>query len=272
VRFRILGSGSSGNTTLVESGATRLLVDAGLGPREMAERLQSAGVDPASIAAVLISHEHQDHARGAASFSKRWGVRLAGSHGTYAAAGFGAEDIAGYDVLDPGVPRVFGGISVLGVGIAHDAAQPFAFVLSDGRATLGHATDLGHVALPMVQAFRACGTVLIESNYDPTMLRDGPYPWSLKDRILSRVGHLSNGDVASYLGRGLGEGCRTVVLAHLSRQNNHPEVARMSAETALHRRGRTEVRLEIADPAGMEWMAVVEAPVPPKKAEQLRLF
>ena len=102
MRFRVLGSGSSGNTTLVEAGGTFLLIDAGLGPREMAERLQSLGIDPASIAAILLTHEHSDHSRGAASFSNKWGVRVLGSRGTYAAGGFGAVDIAGWDVLEPG--------------------------------------------------------------------------------------------------------------------------------------------------------------------------
>jgi phosphoribosyl 1,2-cyclic phosphodiesterase len=272
VLFRVLGSGSSGNTTLIESGATRLLLDAGLGPREMAERLQSAQVDPASIRAIVLTHEHQDHVKGAASFSRKWGVRLAGSRGTYAAGGFGACDIAGWDVLEPGRASLFGDLSVTGVAIPHDAAGPLAFVISDTGGALGHATDLGHVNAALVQAFRECDTVLIESNYDPGMLRDGSYPWSLKDRILGRLGHLSNGDVAAYLQRGLGDACRTVVLAHLSRKNNHPELARLSAEGALRRRGRTEVRLEIAEPDGMEWIAVRRPPSPPTGPRQLRLF
>jgi phosphoribosyl 1,2-cyclic phosphodiesterase len=272
VRFRILGSGSSGNTTLVESGDTRLLLDAGLGPREMAERLESARVDPASISAIVLSHEHQDHARGAASFSRKWGVRLAGSRGTYAAGGFGACEIAGWDVVEPGVARAFGALTVLGVPIPHDAAGPLAFVLSDAAGALGHATDFGHVSVEFVRAFRECDTILIESNYDPAMLRDGPYPWSLKERILGRFGHLSNGDVAAFLSRGLGEACRAVVLAHLSQKNNHPEVARLSAESALRRRGRTEVRLEIAEPDGMDWVAVARPAPPPARPKQLRLF
>ncbi len=272
MRFRVLGSGSSGNTTLVEGGGTCLLIDAGLGPREMAERLQSLGIDPASIAAVVLTHEHSDHARGAAAFSNKWGVRLLGSRGTYAAGGFAAVDIAAWDVLEPGQPRAYGGITVTGVAIPHDAAGPVAFVLSADGVSMGHATDFGHVNRALVDAFRPCDTVVIESNYDPAMLRDGPYPWSLKERILGRYGHLSNGDVADFISRGLGEACRALVLAHLSRTNNHPELARMSAESALRRRGRTEVRLEIAEPDGMDWMAVAAAPRPARGPEQLRLF
>jgi phosphoribosyl 1,2-cyclic phosphodiesterase len=272
VRFRVLGSGSSGNTTLVECGGTSILIDAGLGPREMAERLQSEGVDPASLAAIVLSHEHGDHCRGAASFSNKWGVRLLGTRGTYAAGGFGAEDIAGWDVLEPGRPWVCGAISITGVAVPHDAAGPVAFVLAGEGVTMGHATDFGHVNRALVDAFRPCDTVVMESNYDPGLLRDGPYPWSLKERILSRVGHLSNGDVADYIARGLGETCRTLVLAHLSRRNNHPDLARMTALAALRRRGRTEVRLEIADPEGMDWITVAAAPRPPRGPEQLRLF
>src|SRR6185295_14756655 len=115
LRFRVLGSGSAGNATLVESDDTRILIDAGLGPRILAERLESVGVDPGSLAAIFVSHEHSDHARGAAAFSAKWGVRLAGTRGTYAAAGFGAEDVAGYDTLSPGESRQVGALTVTAV-------------------------------------------------------------------------------------------------------------------------------------------------------------
>src|SRR6185503_10070978 len=101
LRFRVIGSGSSGNTTLVEAAGTRILIDAGLGVRELSERLQSAGVDPTSIALVVLSHEHQDHSKGAASFSRKWGVRLAGAKGTFAACGFAETEIAGWEELEP---------------------------------------------------------------------------------------------------------------------------------------------------------------------------
>jgi len=259
MRFRLLGSGSSGNATLVESYGVRILIDAGLGPRELAERLESAGVDPASIALVFLSHEHQDHVRGAASFSKKWGVRLCGSRGTYAAAGLGAEEIAGYDVLEPGVARPVGALSVLGIPVPHDAAGPLAFVVQGDGCSLAHATDFGHVSRGVADGFRDCDAVLIESNYDPVMLRDGPYPWSVKERILGSRGHLSNEDVARYLTRDLGEACRMVLLAHISQNNNHPELVRMTAETALRRRGRTEVRLELASADGTGWIDVAAA-------------
>jgi phosphoribosyl 1,2-cyclic phosphodiesterase len=153
------------------------------------------------------------------------------------------------------------------VPVPHDAAAPVAFVVSFDGCSLGHATDLGHLSRPLVEAFRSCNAVLLESNYDAGMLRDGPYPWSLKERILSPLGHLSNGDVARFLQADLGDACETVVLAHLSQKNNHPEVALMAAETAIRRRGVGGPRLGMTGPDGTGWIAVS------RPADgQLRLF
>jgi phosphoribosyl 1,2-cyclic phosphodiesterase len=272
LRFRVLGSGSTGNATLVEGGGSRVLVDAGLGPRQLAERLASAAVDPASIDAVLVSHEHGDHARGATAFAARWGMPLAGTRGTWQAAGFGAASLPGWVRLEPGGTHAFGGLSVRAVGVPHDAASPVAFVISAGTVALGHATDLGHVAAGLVEAFRPCDTVLLESNYDPALLRDGPYPWSLKERILGPLGHLSNGDVGRYLERGLGPACRRIVLAHLSQTNNHPEIVLLAAEEALQRAGRSDVGLGLTGPSGTDWIAVGAAPSTSADHGQMRLF
>jgi phosphoribosyl 1,2-cyclic phosphodiesterase len=248
------------------------MIDAGLPPRELAERLQSAGVDPASLTAVLLSHEHNDHARGAGAFSKKWGVPLAGSRGTYAAAGLGGDGIAGYEVLEARAERALGSFTVRALPVPHDAAAPTAFVISCSEASLGHATDFGHLNRGLVDGFRGCDAVLIESNYDPGMLREGPYPWSVKARIAGGYGHLSNEDTARYLAEGLGEACHAVVLTHLSETNNHPEVARLCAEAALRRRGRTEVRLEISAREGTDWLDVRPAPPGRGAPRQLRLF
>jgi phosphoribosyl 1,2-cyclic phosphodiesterase len=273
LRFRVLGSGSTGNATLVEGGGARVLVDAGLGPRQLRDRLGSAGVDPASIDAVCLSHEHGDHARGATAFVAKWGMPLVGTRGTWQAAGFGAEDLPGYECLQPGETLRREGLAIQAVAVPHDAAGPVAFVISADGASLGHATDLGHLGPGLVQAFRGCQAVLLEANYDPAMLRDGPYPWALKERILGPLGHLSNGDVARYLAAGLGEQCRRVVLAHLSQKNNHPEVAMLAAEEGLARGGRSEVALEVAGAGGTDWVRVRgPGERPGAMADQLRLF
>jgi len=272
LRFRVLGSGSDGNATLVEGGGARVLLDSGLGPRQLAERLQSAGVDPTALDAVLVSHEHGDHARGAAGFSAKWGVPIGGTEGTFAAAGLPREKLPTLVAIEPGQVRTFARLSVRAVPVPHDAARPVAFIVTDGDVTLGHATDLGHLSRGLVDALRTCDAILVESNYDPAMLRDGPYPWSLKERILGPFGHLSNDDVARLLEKGLGESCRHVVLAHLSRKNNDAELARMAAEEALVRGGRRAVQLTLAGVLGTDWIEVRRPGPPPGASRQLRLF
>jgi phosphoribosyl 1,2-cyclic phosphodiesterase len=273
LRFRVLGSGSAGNATLVEGGGARVLIDAGLGSRQLAERLQSAGVDPASLDAVFVSHEHGDHARGALGFSAKWGVPLALTPGTFRAAGLDGGKLPAWEALAPGETRAIRKLSVRAVAVPHDAASPLAFVVSAGAFSFGHATDLGHLGRGLVEAFRTCDAVLVESNYDPAMLRDGPYPWALKERILGPFGHLSNRDVGRLLEKGLGEACRHVVLAHLSRKNNHPELALQAAEEALSRAGRRDVEVTLAAPHGTAWIAI-RAPraAPGRRDGQLRLF
>jgi phosphoribosyl 1,2-cyclic phosphodiesterase len=272
LRFRVLGSGSGGNATLVEGGGARVLLDAGLGPRQLAERLLSAGVDPASLDAVFVSHEHGDHARGARAFSAKWGVPLAGTRGTFRAAGLAEAKLPAFEEIAPGQTRTIRRLVVRAVAVPHDAASPLAFVVSAGEAVLGHATDLGHLSRGLVEALRGCSAVLVESNYDPALLRDGPYPWSLKERILGPLGHLSNRDVARLLERGLGEGCRRVVLAHLSRKNNHPDLALQAALEALERAGRRAVDVALAAPDGTDWITLRAPRAAGGRDGQLRLF
>jgi phosphoribosyl 1,2-cyclic phosphodiesterase len=273
LRFRVLGSGSGGNATLVEGGGALVLLDAGLGPRQLAERLQSAGVDPGALDAVFVSHEHGDHARGALAFSAKWGVPLALTRGTFQAAGFAAAKLPAREEIAPGETRTIRRLTVRAGALPHDAASPLAYVVSAGAASFGHATDLGHLSRGLVDAFRRCDAVLVESNYDPAMLRDGPYPWSLKERILGPFGHLSNGDVGRLLEKGLGATCRQVVLAHLSRKNNHPELALQAAEEALERAGRREVEVALAAPEGTGWIAVRASRAVARRGDgQMRLF
>jgi len=271
LRIRVLGSGSTGNATLVESDGTRVLLDVGIGPKQLARRLEACGVEPESISLAFLSHEHGDHARGARAFSRRHDVPVAATRGTLAAVGLDADDseLAGCEEIRAGEPFQVGSLTVTGVSVPHDAAEPLAFVVSNGSTKLGHATDLGHLEHGVTEAFRCCDALLIESNYDAAMLRDGPYPWSLKQRIQSPWGHLSNEDVARYLSRELGPRCRQVVLAHLSQTNNHPEVALMAAETALAARG--DVDITLCDPTGTGWIEVREPP-PRQASGQLRLF
>ncbi len=276
LRFRVLGSGSDGNATLVEGGGARVLLDAGLGPRQLAERLQSAEVDPASLDAIFVSHEHGDHARGAGAFSRRWGVPIVGASATFEAAAFDATRLPRLQPLEPGAEHSIRRLTVSAVAVPHDAARPLAFVLRAGEAVFAHVTDVGHLTRGLVEALQACDAVLLESNYDPALLRDGPYPWRLKQRILGPHGHLSNDDVARLIETGLGPRCSQLLLAHLSRRNNHSELARMSAEEARRRAGRRGLRLGVAEGSGTGWIDV--RPKRPPRAglsedgRQMRLF
>jgi phosphoribosyl 1,2-cyclic phosphodiesterase len=258
VRFRILASGSSGNATLIEAGATRVLLDGGLGPRQLAQQLRAASVEPDSLAALVLSHEHIDHVKGAAAFARRHHVQLLGSRGTLSAGGFlaMAHTLPGCGVICAGGAVTLGELLVKPVAIPHDAAEPLAFVFQLGEARLGYATDLGHITEDVAVALAACQAVVLESNHDLGMLRSGPYPWPLKERVAGSHGHLSNADAARFVVERMGPQCHTLVLAHLSETNNHPEVARMSAAPALSRAGRRDVRLEVATRHGTGWLEV----------------
>ncbi len=177
-------------------------------------------------------------------------------------------------VLEPGLPFRVGALGVRPLAVRHDAAGPLAFVVALGDSSLGHATDLGQLDAALGAALGGCDALLLESNYDPGLLREGPYPWSLKERILSPLGHLANADVARYLERGLRTRCRAVVLAHLSQKNNHPELALMACEPALQRAGRGDVRLTLTGVEGCGWVEVGPAApaAAPAGREQLTLF
>jgi phosphoribosyl 1,2-cyclic phosphodiesterase len=245
-----------------------VLLDAGLGPRQLAERLASAGVDPASLDAVFISHEHGDHVRGAAAFSTKWGVPLAGTRGTFRAAGFAAWNLPAWVAISPGEPLAFRRLGVRAVTVLTTPPPPSP---SSSAGAPPATADLGHLAA--VSSMLPGCDALVESNYDPAMLRDGPYPWSLKERILGPFGHLSNGDVGRLLEKGLSGAWRLVVLAHLSQKNNHPELALQVAEEALDRGGRRGVQLTLAPPEGTGWIAVRATGAAVGRREgQLRLF
>jgi phosphoribosyl 1,2-cyclic phosphodiesterase len=242
---------------VVEAASTRILIDAGVGPRVLANRLGAAGVEPGSVQAILLSHGHADHVHGAARFSKRWGVRVEASTGTLEEARISRDDVSELRVLYPERERHIGPLRITAVQTPHDSRAPMAFLVGladEAGEQLAFVTDLGHMPEDLAARLRGCRALVLESNHDITMLRDGPYPWRLKERILGVAGHLSNAQAARFLRRDLGPECRTVILAHLSRTNNHPEVARMEAERALAQAGRSDVELHVARPEGTDWI------------------
>jgi len=246
VRFVPLASGSRGNATLVEFEQTRLLIDAGLPAKELVARLAASGIEPESIAAILLSHEHQDHVRGAQRFSKRFRVPVAASWATLEGMDRAPGAFAGWIDLPVGRVVAIGEASVVSFSVPHDAASPVGFVLEGAGVRVGIATDLGHATPEIVDRLAGCEVLMIESNHDSLLLRDGPYPWRLKDRVSGKLGHLSNSEAAALIKHTVDQRCRTIVLAHLSEQNNTPELARASALRALRACGCERVDLKVA--------------------------
>ncbi len=239
-----LASGSPGNATLVAIGRTRLLVDAGLSSRGVTERLEAIGVDPSSLACILLSHEHDDHARGARRFSLRHRVPVACTSETLAALDLSHRSVASWQPLESGRSLTVGDARITPFPVPHDAVRPLGFLLEGEGVRVAIATDLGCPTSLVMDRMGACDLLVLESNHDETMLRDGPYPWPLKQRIAGRLGHLSNEQAAALVRRAAEGGCRAVVLAHLSERNNTPELARASAMRALAgARSRVELRI-----------------------------
>lgn len=245
IRFASLGSGSKGNALLIEAGATRVLVDCGFGPRETAARLARLDVAPTSIAAVLVTHEHADHVGGVVACAARFGWAVHASHGTAAAA----RQLAG------GAVRRFDSHAVFAVGdlevhpypVPHDAREPTQFVFSDGARSLGVLTDAGCVTPHIRAMLTGCAALLLECNHDAAMLARGRYPPLLKRRIAGEYGHLDNRAAADLL-RAIGAtGLAHVVAAHLSEENNTPELARAALADAL---GCTPDWIGVADQSG----------------------
>jgi len=306
VRFTVLASGSKGNSTVICGGRTRILVDAGLSCRELFRRMKLAGEDAATLDAIVITHEHQDHINGLAVTARKLNIPVYFTEGTHRAwmrwltprrqmsyaqwleqcrkqaaerqaeAVLAAEEgepdepeveeqtldavVAATEPIvetaaerapsrkdDPtwlprveyfqaGQPFAIGDIDLSPFTIPHDAADPVGFVFRSEGVKMAFATDLGYISPNVKAQLQGVELLLLESNHDLEMLRDGPYPWAVKQRVLSRVGHLSNEAAAEFLAHGYDGQAVYVILAHLSESNNLPELARVSAERALNGR------------------------------------
>ena len=243
MRVSILASGSSGNITLLETQHTRLLVDAGLGKRETLARLAAIEESTGHLDGILITHEHTDHCNGLPQMLALWKAPLYVTEPTMDAMQCVlpktlGKRLRGVETIYTGQRFMVGDIDVHAFAVPHDAADPVAFTFRSNGAKLAIVTDLGY--MPELVKFHLRGTdcLVLESNHDLEMLKVGPYPWAVKQRVLSRTGHLSNHAVSEFLSDpdGFDARARYLVLAHLSQENNNPFVARLSAEEALNRR------------------------------------
>jgi phosphoribosyl 1,2-cyclic phosphodiesterase len=240
VSVTVLASGSRGNCTLVCSSGTRLLIDAGLSCRELLRRLALCGESASCIDAILITHEHSDHVSALYVLAKRLKIPVYMTEATHHAYRASARDSAGnrvklerLELFRPGHVFNIGDVCVTPFTIPHDAVDPVGFTFRSEGIKVAVCTDLGYMPASVRHHIRGCQVLMIESNHDLEMLRGGPYPWAVKQRVMSRVGHLSNDALADFLTTDYDGGAEYVILAHLSEQNNHPEIARMTAEHAL---------------------------------------
>ena len=247
VRVVPLGSGSSGNATLVSFGERRILVDAGLSARELALRLTAVGVAPSTLAAILLSHEHHDHARGLERFAVKHRVPVFTSPETLAALNLAPRHLGAWHPFEPGIPFEAFGVKIDPFTVPHDAVDPVGFVLAKDGVRVGIATDLGHQTTVVLERLRGCHVLLVEANHDDGMLVRGPYPWALKQRIGGRLGHLSNEEAATLIAATADDDCQAVILAHLSENNNTAALARQAVATALARAGRTRYAMRVAN-------------------------
>jgi phosphoribosyl 1,2-cyclic phosphodiesterase len=240
VSVSVLASGSRGNCAIVESSSTRILVDAGISCRETFKRMKAVGDDPHSLSAIVITHEHSDHVYGLVVLARKLKIPLFMTGATHQAWARSVRDATGeppdtdrVEFFSSGRGFQIGDIAVMPFTIPHDAADPVGFTFRAEGVKVGVATDLGYMPASVCDQLRACDVLMLESNHDVEMLRVGPYPWSVKQRVMSRVGHLSNEALANFFVTDY-DGCASyIVLAHLSEQNNHPELARRAAELAL---------------------------------------
>ena len=247
LRFHILASSSAGNSAFLSDGLTHVLIDCGLSRKETFVRLAAVGVDPKCIDAVFVTHEHSDHVNGlsviARSLKKTVYLTQAtsdaiepGDHHTY------------FKPFQAGAKLRIGSFDIQSFSLPHDASDPVGFTFSSQGRKVGVCTDLGYMPDSIRVHLQDCGILLLESNHDLEMLKFGPYPWSLKQRVMSRRGHLSNEVVNQFILDDLCPRTRTLILGHISEQNNLPALVHMIADQALKRRGLDKTELVVSEP------------------------
>jgi phosphoribosyl 1,2-cyclic phosphodiesterase len=233
----VLASSSSGNCTFVGTATTRVLVDAGIGRKEIFRRLCDIGENPEDLTGIVITHEHSDHVAGLLSIARYFerqgrALPLFLSRLTAPSIDWG-EFAPAVEHFQAGSRFVIGDIEVDTFTIPHDAIDPVGLALRAGGVKVGIVTDLGYLPDSIKVHLRGTDILLLESNHDLDMLKVGPYPWSVKQRVMGRKGHLSNDVACDFIKRDLDTSVSTLILGHLSENNNHPEIVRLMAMQAL---------------------------------------
>ncbi|MCW8950789.1 MAG: MBL fold metallo-hydrolase [Sedimenticola sp.] len=232
MRFASLGSGSSGNATLIEGIDTRLLLDCGFPAREVERRLALIGITPESLDGILVTHEHQDHIRGVGPLARRYNIPVWITHGTYGQNRCGKLPELRL-IHSHHAPFDIGTITVHPYPVPHDAREPVQYVFAEASSRLGVLTDAGMITPHIQEVLLGIDALLLEFNHDEVMLARGPYPPALQRRVGGRLGHLNNGQAATLLEALDHARLRHLVVAHISEKNNHPEKVRESILSRL---------------------------------------
>jgi phosphoribosyl 1,2-cyclic phosphodiesterase len=276
VRLCVLASGSGGNTTFLEAGGARVLVDAGLSYSETRRRCSEAGVDLRDVTDVLLTHEHADHCFGTATIARKVGARVHATWGTLKALRDPPPSELCFALPRDGVLLLGHALHVRALPVPHDAVEPVAYAfeerLDSGRCVRAAVvTDLGCAPRTLSKALGGLDALVLETNYEERLLLEGPHPPSLKRRVRSDLGHLSNAQAAQLVGRVLHPGLRHLVLAHLSENSNTPKHARREAEAVLEMRG-SHAALHLAGQARPLPPILLEAGPAAMRPRQLALF
>ncbi|MDA0578124.1 MAG: MBL fold metallo-hydrolase [Verrucomicrobia bacterium] len=246
IKICVVASGSSGNCIYVASAETQLLIDAGLSGRETLRRFKEMGIDLSGIAAICVTHEHADHCAALRVLHQRHGVALYANAGTIEAIERGeAPGTLAWQVFTTGAPFLIGDVRVEPFPVPHDAYDPVGFVLSVGDTRVGVVTDMGMATTVVRERLKGCRAVVMEANYDEEMLRNSKRPWSLKQRIMGRQGHMSNAQAGELLAEIAGPDLRHVFLAHISSDCNRPESAAAAVRRALDAAGHAHVEIQL---------------------------
>lgn len=223
LRFAFLGSGSRGNALLLESANARVLLDCGFAAREVEARLSRLAVDPASLTAILVTHEHGDHIRGVGALARRYGLRVWMTPGTFQGGSFGSLPNLQFIDCHAG-PLVIEDLLVFPYPVPHDSREPCQFVLESAKQRLGVLTDVGHITPHIIQMLTACDSLVLEFNHDSEMLLNGPYPRALQARVGGSHGHLNNHQALQLLNQLPVERLSNLVASHISEKNNSAEL------------------------------------------------
>ena len=250
LKVATLASGSSGNCAVVSDGKVHILIDAGISAKRIVTGLRELGLEAKDVAAILITHEHSDHIGGLPVLCKQLGVELYATEGTAEAVCIRNAGLAErFRVFDPGERFAVGDLVIGSFGTSHDCACPVGYTVTDGTKKLALCTDTGVITRPMLGAVQGADTLIAEFNYDPDMLRTGPYPYYLKERILCDHGPLSNELGGRLAARAVEQGTKRIIAAHLSQENNLPAVALAAGKRALESIGAQvgrDVELSVA--------------------------